>query len=190
MKKIIYTGTINSTFKVRAHYGETKKLAQEIITNSNLNHIILRLNMVYGPGDNNLSKTIKLIKKLPITPIIGSGKSLMQPVYVKDVVNAMIEAIKTKEKRKTYNIGGPESFTFNEYINTIKKELNIKKLNIHIPIYILKPIISILEKFISIPINKKILYSIIQDKNTDISLSEKELNFKPKSFKEIISSLY
>ena len=158
-------------------------MADELIRNSRLNFIILRLNMVYGNRDNNLNKTINIIKKLPFIPIIGNGKSLIQPVYVEDVVDVIMKCINGRLNNKIYDIGGPNSFSFNDYIEIISNELNINKPKIHFPRHIFLPFVLTIGRFIKLPITHELIYSLPQDKISNIKSAEKELDFKPKDFK-------
>lgn len=43
---------------------------------------------------------------------VGGGDAKVQPVYVRDVAQAFMEVLKTKDsKGKTYNLAGPRAFT-------------------------------------------------------------------------------
>ena len=190
VKMLIFSGTVNADFKKKGVYGETKRQAENIVKNSGLGYIILKFNMVYGQGDNNLTKTIKLVKKLPIIPIIGDGKKRLQPVYVKDVVYAIIKCLEHKQlNNKIYNIAGPKAITFNKYIDIISNTLNIKKIKMHIPVFFVRLLLFFTGKAFDYIITIEILNSINQDKSMDISDSQKDLGFNPKDLKTVLPYL-
>lgn len=190
VKMLIYSGTVNADFKVRGVYGETKRQAEKIVKSSGLDYIILKLNMVYGVGDNNLSKTLKLIRKLPIIPMIGDGKGKLQPVHVDDVIHAIVKCLENKKlKNRTYNIAGPRAITFNEYIDIILDTLNANKIKMHIPVPLVKFLLSFTGKILDNIITIEIVNSITQDKNMDISASRKDLSFDPKDLKTVLPYL-
>ena len=190
IKKIIYSGTVNSIFKRRGVYGETKRLAESLVKNSGLNYVILKFNMVYGPGDSNLSKTINLVKKLPIIPIIGNGKATLQPVCVNDAANAIISSLENNNlKNRIYHIAGSEAFTFNEYIDIISSNLYIKRIKIHIPAFLARFFIMITGRMFESTLTTELINSITQDKSVDISPAKKDLGFNPRSFRSMINML-
>ena len=190
VKRLIFSGTVNADLKKKGVYGESKKHAEELVKNSKLDYVILKLNMVYGPGDNNLSKTIKLIKKLPFVPIIGDGNKKIQPVYIDDVVKSIFACLETKKlKNRIYNIAGPYAFSFNEYIQIILNSLNIKRIKIHIPVILIRSILTFSGNLFDNIINFEIVNSISQNKDVNITESKKDLNFYPKEFKPTVDYL-
>lgn len=71
--------------------------------------IILRPTMIYGyPGDGNLSVLMRAMQRSPITPRIGNGRALQQPVFFRDVaaIAADLAAADTAPP-KTLAIAGP-----------------------------------------------------------------------------------
>ena len=41
---------------------------------------ILRPGFIYGPGEQGLvAKTVKLLERIPVLPVIGSGRELIRP---------------------------------------------------------------------------------------------------------------
>ena len=93
--------------------------------------------MIYGKEDkNSLGLLFKLIKKCPLVPVISNGNQKLQPVYVGDVVKAIITCLNIKQKNKTYLIAGPEEIDFNQIINITSKILSKKRIKLHIPLFL------------------------------------------------------
>src|SRR4030042_952579 len=69
IRKLIYISSINTLLKNKGPYGKTKKMAEMCVRKSGLNFVVIRPSMIYGAGDSNLSKTIKIVKTFPIIPI-------------------------------------------------------------------------------------------------------------------------
>jgi len=96
---------------------------------------IIRPGIVYGPyGLNSEILQLSRIMKKHFFIIPGNGKNIMPWVYVDDVVNATIIAFEKNEKscEKFIIVSDPQP-TFNELADSIKNNLNIKVLIIHIP---------------------------------------------------------
>jgi len=182
IQKIIFTSSINARFERLGPYGKTKLIAENLVKDSGLNYIILVPNLIYGKGDRGLTKTIGMIKKLPIIPVIGDGNSKLQPVHVEDVANAIVSASESDIVNKVYYIGGPESFTFNDYIDIITNRLGSRKIKIHLPFSLFYYTAVLFSNINNFPISPEQCISIASDKSGDISDASKDLNFRPITF--------
>ncbi len=73
---------------------------------------IYKLAHMVGTEDRMYNNYAQLAKSLPFVPIFGSGRTKLQPVYVRDVANAIISSLKTKAALgQDYYLAGPEVFT-------------------------------------------------------------------------------
>ena len=184
VKKLIFLSSENVMWKAQSAYGESKKKCEEIVKSFN-NHLILRSSAIYGKGSNViLGKVINCVKKSKVIFMPGNGKSLMQPIYVEDAANYIINGIKYGAKG-TYVIAGSSKITFNDFINTASKILKVKRIIVHIPLWVISPILSITGKIFK---NPPIKLSQIKNLNTsrtyDISKAIKELKYTPVGIEE------
>lgn len=185
VKKIVFTSSANALLQKNSHYGKSKALAEKAIIASNLDYVIFRPELIYGKGDRGLAKTIKLIQSLPIIPIVGNGKAKMQPIFVKDMASLIAIAATTNIKNKIYFAGGPESFSFNQYLDKICKELEIKKKKVHLPYFLALLAAKILSKVTSKPpVSLEQVYSMHQDKAYDVSNLQESFEFKLTKFED------
>ena len=75
---------------------------------------IFRPSVVFGPDDNFTNMFARLARWLPVLPLAGAN-ARMQPVYVGDVVSAMVSALgNTHTWGKAYELGGPQVYTLGE----------------------------------------------------------------------------
>ena len=73
---------------------------------------IFKPGQLVGVEDNLMNNLARLAKKFPIIPLVDGGHQKLQPTYVKDVANAMINSLKTKEcLGQTYHLAGPDVIT-------------------------------------------------------------------------------
>ncbi len=109
------------------HYGKSKLLAEDCVRkwgkeNDN-NYVILRPSIVYGPGERNLYKAFKLIKKgLFLLP--GSGKINLSIIHVEDLVNAIMTAAENSATGEIYFISSNEGHSWEEIGESIRIALN------------------------------------------------------------------
>ena len=75
--------------------------------------VILRPSLVFGPEDQLFNRFAAMAGFSPFLPLIGGGRTKLQPVYVGDVAAAIAAACAGKAKPRTiYELGGPEVVTF------------------------------------------------------------------------------
>ncbi|WP_313625386.1 complex I NDUFA9 subunit family protein [Achromobacter sp.] len=75
---------------------------------------IFRPSVLFGPDDHFTTMFASLARWLPVLPLAGAH-ARMQPVYVGDVVTAMVSALADPHTcGKTYELGGPQVYTLGE----------------------------------------------------------------------------
>ena len=189
IKKFIFLSTENILHKNKDLYTKTKIEAENIVKKFR-NYIILRSTLVYGKYDNKyISSLIKFIKKSPIIIMPGKGDKLMQPIYVKDLVKCIENCLKYDIKG-TYLVAGGSKVTYNQIINLILQELNLKKIKIHFPMPLLKILIKIYEMISKKPsIRLSQLENLDKNRIYNIETSKKILKYKPLNIEEGIKDL-
>jgi len=89
--------------------------------------------VTYGPGDilvNNLAWTLR---HLPAFGIPGDGRYPIQPVHVEDVAEVAVRAGAMVET-VTLDVGGPDIFTFNEFVALVRRGIGSRALIVHMPV--------------------------------------------------------
>ena len=80
---------------------------------------ILRPSLVAGPEDQFFNRFAGMARVSPILPAI-SGGSLFQPVYVRDVADAVLAALTSSGARgQTFELGGPDVLSFTAILQMI-----------------------------------------------------------------------
>jgi NADH dehydrogenase len=165
-------------------YGISKRKCEEIILNSNLDYTIFRPTPIFGPGDNkNFATLASFVKKYPILPAIHC---YMEPVFVLDVVKAIISALKTeKANRKIYFLPGGKGYDFVEILKIVAKIQNLKRLILPLPPFLFLPALFFAEKiFKDFPLESYQVKKWLKTKPLDAKSTKEELNYNPISFEE------
>ena len=59
-----------------------------------------------------------------MTPIIGSGKQRIQPIWVDDVAAYFAQGVdKTEAANRIFELGGPDAVSWNEFWERLKRAL-------------------------------------------------------------------
>ena len=89
---------------------------------------ILRPSLLFGKGDNFFGQFSKMSSISPALPLI-SKNTRFQPIFVDDVVLAIIKLISKKDiKGNIFEIGGKFVYTFEELLKILLDIKNIKRL--------------------------------------------------------------
>ncbi len=139
---LIHTTGIYSQFKYASEgYKNIEKRVSELTKDAKCSTrvTILRPTMIYGNmSDKNISKFIKMVDKFRIMPVIDGGKSLLQPVNVRDLGKAFFIALLSVEgsEERAYDLSGEKPIKLIDVLRLISKELNKKTLFISVPLSI------------------------------------------------------
>lgn len=118
----------------RSRYGKSKKRGEDAVRQNFAEATILRPGVVFGPEDDFFNMFARLSIILPVLPLIGGGKTKMQPVYVGDVADAAIAASLCPDAPgRTFELGGPAVLTFKEIYLRLAQETGRKPCLISVP---------------------------------------------------------
>ena len=139
-----------------AQYGRTKFAGEEAVKAAFPEATIFRPSVIFGPEDDFFNMFAGMIRVLPALPVMGAplmpkvslggadgwsidcfgdGGCKFQPVYVGDVAQAMFDSVSRPETRgETYELGGPQVYSFKELMELILKVTERKKLLMPVPL--------------------------------------------------------
>jgi len=124
----------------KAAYARTKAAGEQVVREAFPDAVILRPSIVFGPEDQFFNRFADMARFAPALPAIGGGKTRFQPVYAGDVADAIVCAVMRQDAAgKTYELGGPGVYTFNELYDFIFETIDRKRLKAPLPFFIAKP---------------------------------------------------
>ena len=126
-------GTSEETKDLVPYYG-AKWAMEQSVGSSGLDHVIFRPSFIFGRDGGILPTFRKLAKLAPVTPIIGKGTQRIQPIWVDDVAEFFALAIdKPEATNRTFELGGPDAVTWNEFWQRLKRVLGQRRPSVHVP---------------------------------------------------------
>ncbi|AYD03462.1 complex I NDUFA9 subunit family protein [Neorhizobium sp. NCHU2750] len=132
--KLTHISAIGADVNSGSSYARSKGRAEESILSLMPDAVILRPSIIFGPEDNFFNKFGAMARRLPFLPLIGGGKTKLQPVYVEDVAEVVGRSVDGAVKSGTiYELGGAEVMTFRECLETVLRVTNRERPLISIP---------------------------------------------------------
>jgi NADH dehydrogenase len=116
VRRFVLVSSIAVAFPDRRHYpyADSKAAAEALVRDSGLAWTIVRPTMILGSG-SPIQAALAKLATLPVSPMFGSGKRLVQPVDVSDVARLLAAlAHEPDAAGATVEVGGPTSYTLNE----------------------------------------------------------------------------
>jgi uncharacterized protein YbjT (DUF2867 family) len=119
LKRFVYVSSLGAE-RGRSDYHRSKFRAEELVRASSFDWLILRPGNVYGPGDEVISTLLKLVRTLPVVPVIDAGNQPFQPVWYEDLGRAIVRVLETPGlKRRTLELAGEEVTTTSEVVERL-----------------------------------------------------------------------
>lgn len=135
---------------------KAKAIAEEFIRRSGVDYTILRTALVYGYNDGFTTALAKLLASVPYVFFVpGNGRTLIQPLWVEDLATCLTWALEDDNTRnETYEVGGPEYFTFLQVVEMVMQACGIRRRLVHIrPPYLRAATILLESMFPGLPIS-------------------------------------
>ncbi|MFQ5520803.1 MAG: NAD(P)H-binding protein, partial [Candidatus Methylomirabilia bacterium] len=138
----------------RARYHQTKWQAEEAVRQSKLEWTVFRPSVIYGPGDGFISMLARLVRRLPVVPVVGDGRYKLQPVPVEQVAEGFARAVERNTTvGQTYEVGGPRAYAFTEIVDLIGTALGKPQVRkIYEPLWLMRPVVFALERLPFFPL--------------------------------------
>jgi len=94
---------------------------------------IFRPSIIFGPEDEFFNRFARLTAMAPALPLIGGGKTKLQPVFVEDVAAAIAMAVTRGTKGETFELGGPQTYSFKALMEFILETIGKKRVLAPVP---------------------------------------------------------
>ena len=95
---------------------------------------IVRPSAMFGAGDALFGTLADLARLLPVLPLIGGGRTRLQPVYVEDVAEAVTRILADLETvGRTYELAGPEVYTLRDLVRFTLRVIGKQRLLMPVP---------------------------------------------------------
>lgn len=120
-------------------YYHAKWEMEQAVAGSGLEYVIFRPSFVFGRDGGILPTFRKLARLAPVTPIIGSGRQRIQPIWVDDVAAYFAAAVdKHEASRRIFELGGPDVVSWNEFWAQLKQTLGLRRPSVHVPVGLMR----------------------------------------------------
>jgi nucleoside-diphosphate-sugar epimerase len=182
-------GNEDSPIKPADYYQRTKYEAEPLVleyAKKGMPAVILRPAAIYGPGDPE--RFFMIFKRVASGRFLmfGSGKTLYHPLYIDNLVDALILAMQPgKGNGQAYLIADEEYVQIEDLVNRAAKALGVSVAIPHFPVWPVIVVGHIVEKLckpfrISPPIFPRRVDWYRQNRSFSIEKAKRDLGYTPK----------
>ncbi len=131
-------GTSEETKELVPYFGAKWAMEQDVKA-SGIPYVIFRPSFIFAKDGGILPTFAKLAKLMPVTPIMGSGTQRIQPIWADDVAAYFAKAVDLDSAAdRTFELGGPEAVTWNEFWERLKAARGISRPSLHMPMGLMR----------------------------------------------------
>jgi NADH dehydrogenase len=186
VRHFFFQSALGTRSGAKSQYHKTKWEAEELVRQSGIPYTILRPSLIYGAGDQFTIRLSEMMKLAPVLPVIGPGKSKIQPIYIDDVAACVAKAVSGDAfLNKILEIGGPEQLTYEEVTLAIAGAMGIKRPMLHMPLLFIKSAARVLEMVLpKPPVTTDQLIMLQEDNVCGMEDIRRKFGVEPVRFKE------
>jgi uncharacterized protein YbjT (DUF2867 family) len=119
-----------------SYYLRSKGEAERLIQSEcgALDWTIFRPSVMFGPGDSFLNRFARLLAAIPLVFPLAKPDARFQPVYVDDVVAAIVKCIHGGScSRQIFELGGPRTYRLREVVEFVAAVTQRRRLVLGLP---------------------------------------------------------
>ncbi len=149
--------------------------------------IILHPTMIYGAqGEDNVQRLAKLLERLPIIPLPGGGRALVQPIDQRDVTRCLVSAIHLIQngdvtRPESIVIAGPTAVAYRTFVRMVLYFAGLGgRPIVSLPGWMLMALSHVTRHIRRLPqIAPEEIRRLLEDKNFDVAPMEQRLGVTP-----------
>jgi NADH dehydrogenase len=131
VRRIVHVSIANPEDSDLPYYTGKAHLEQQV-RQSGLSYAIVRPTLLFGHGDVLINNISWFIRHLPVFGIPGDGQYRLQPVFVEDYADRIVEA-GALSQNLTIDVAGPEIFTFDGLVRMLRDAMDQRTAIVHLP---------------------------------------------------------
>ncbi len=134
VERLVHMSALGADATSESKYARTKGEGEAAVRAAFPDAVVIRPSVVFGPEDSFFNRFAAMAQISPVLPLVGGGLTRFQPVFVGDVAKVVARAVADPDMAgRTYELGGPATFTFRELMALILAEIDKRRLLLPLP---------------------------------------------------------
>lgn len=133
VKSLIHFSCLGANAEAACSYAQAKGIGEQRVLDAFPSATIIRPSLVFGPEDFFFNHLAQVASRMPILFIPQSDKILYQPVFVRDVAEAVTKIIEKSINQEIYELAGPQVYNLFDLVRLTLNTIERKRVLIHLP---------------------------------------------------------
>ncbi len=137
--RFLQMSSLGAAADAPSYYLRSKGEAERIIQTDSaaLDWTIFKPSVMFGRGDSFLNRFAAMLGALPLVFPLAKPNTVMQPVFVDDVVEAIVRCLHgLAGSRQSFELGGPQRYTLREIVAFVATITGRRRLIIVLPDFV------------------------------------------------------
>ena len=167
VRRYIHMSSLGTRPGARARYHQTKWAAEEAARSSGLGWTIFRPSIIYGRGDGFITMLARMLRHLPVVPVIGTGRARLQPIPVEHVAEALARSVRMPvTEKQTFDVVGRDVVTMLELLDIVGAAVGRRRVRkVHVPLGAMRPLAGLFHRLPGFPVTPDQLL-MLEENNT------------------------
>jgi NADH dehydrogenase len=135
VKRLVHVSGIGADAASPSRYIRKRGEGELAVRAAFVDTLFVRPAVMFGPDDAFLTTILKLLRKLPIYPMFGNGRTRLQPANVEDVAEAVARVMRRAETHsRMFEFGGPRIYSYEGFLRAVAHQAGLAPRLIPIPL--------------------------------------------------------
>jgi len=186
--RFVFLGSTRKFTRWPDAHGDGVLAGEAAFVNSGQSGVMLHPTMIYGAqGEDNVQRLAALLRRLPVVPLPGGGKALVQPIHQDEVTRAIRAALdRAWQGPNTLVIAGPAPLPYADFVRAVALASGRRPPRIvALPVAGLMTMARLLRYIPLMPgVDPAEIRRLLEDKSFDVRPMIETLGFTPISLQE------
>jgi nucleoside-diphosphate-sugar epimerase len=196
-RHVVLTGSVRKFTQLPDPAADAVREGEALLLASGRSGVMLHPSMIYGaPEERNINRVLALLARFPSwlpipVPLPDGGRHTVQPVFVDDMVAAMVAAIERPEAAGApIIVAGPRPITYREMIERCAAAAGRRVLVLPLPLSWIKSGLALTQRLgIRMPFSAIELTRATENKAFDVNDLRTRLGVKPRPFEDGLAAV-
>lgn len=184
IRRVVHLSVLGVADDPKLRYLYSKWLGERVVRDSELDWVVLRPSLMFGPGDGffRLVRTTLKWWSPGVVAIPGSGDTRFQPLAVDDLAIAVERSLADADRaHQVYEIGGPDWVTYREIVEEVQRVTGMRRLKLPMPIRLISGLTAVTDRILPVfPVSHDQIASLQRPNFTDRDAFERAFGVTPR----------
>ena len=134
VRKFIHVSGIGADAASRSPYIRSRGEGEVAVSSAFPHAVLIRPAVMFASDDAFLTVILGLLRRAPVHPMFGSGKTRLQPVHADDVAEAIARIVsRTEADPSAFECAGPRVYSYEEFLRSVAREAGLRPALMPVP---------------------------------------------------------